>query len=352
MRLPFIIVSLLCALVLAACGSDDSDSSSGGTAQTTQQEQGSTESAFPVTIEHKYGSTTIDKQPERVVVVGLRDQDALLALGVVPVATTEWYGKHPGAIFPWAKEALGSAKVPTVLTNTDGVQIEKVAAQRPDLIVGVYSGLTQKEYDALSKLAPVVAQPKDKVDYGSTWQEEQLTIGKAVGQPEKAQELVTKTEKLIADTAAEHPEFKGKSAAMISDYQGIFVYGPQDVRTATLESLGFVYPKALADAFPDEFGGQLSDEKVDAVDVDALVWFADGDRSLDELKSDPVYSKLNVRKEERDIFILLKDRVYEPISFPSVLSMPLLMKELAPRLAAAVDGDPSTSTDQQAAPQG
>ena len=68
--------------------------------------------AFPVTIEHKYGSTTIESEPKRVVVVGLREQDALLALGVVPVATTEWFGKHPGAIFPWAKDELGSAKVP------------------------------------------------------------------------------------------------------------------------------------------------------------------------------------------------------------------------------------------------
>ncbi|MDA0183095.1 iron-siderophore ABC transporter substrate-binding protein [Solirubrobacter phytolaccae] len=346
MRLPFILLTCLCALVLAACGSDDTESSSDSA---PAAEQGTTEaSAFPVTIEHKYGSTTIESEPKRVVVVGLRDQDALLALGVVPVATTEWFGKHPGAIFPWAKEALGSGKEPVVLTNTDGVQIEKVAAQRPDLIVGVYSGLTQKEYDALSKLAPVVAQPKDKVDYGSTWQEEQLTIGKAVGQPEKAQQLVDDTEQLIADTAAEHPEFKGKTAAEVTDYQGVFVYGPQDVRTATLESLGFVFPKPLADAFPDEFGGQLSDEKLDALDVDALVWLADGDRSVDELKQDPVYSKLNVRKEERDVFILLEDRVYEALSFPSVLSMPLLMKELAPRLAAAVDGDPSTSTDQQA----
>lgn len=30
-----------------------------------------------------------------MVVVGLREQDALLALGVVPVATTEWFGEHP-----------------------------------------------------------------------------------------------------------------------------------------------------------------------------------------------------------------------------------------------------------------
>jgi iron complex transport system substrate-binding protein len=338
----------MCALVFAACGEDDASTTTSDSGNAPAEQSGKAESgAFPVTIEHKYGSTTIESEPKRVVVVGLRDQDALLALGVVPVATTEWFGKHPGAIFPWAKEALGDAPEPTVLTNTDGIQIEKVAAQRPDLIVGVYSGITQKEYDALSKLAPVVAQPKDKVDYGSTWQEEQLTIGKAVGQPTKAQELVDKTDKLIADTAAQHPEFKGKTAAEITDYQGYFVYGPQDVRTATLESLGFVYPPALEDAFPDEFGGNLSDEKIDALDVDALVWIADGDRTPEQIKQDSVYSKLKVSKEDRDVFVLAKDRVYEALSFPSVLSMPLLMKELTPRLAAAVDGDPSTSTAQQ-----
>lgn len=218
----------------------------------------------------------------------------------------------------------------------------------PDLILGIYSGLTKKDYDSLSKLAPVIAQPKGQVEYGSSWQDEQLITGKAVGQPKKAQELVDEAEKLIAGVAAEHPEFKGKTAANISDYQGIFVYGPQDVRTRTFEALGFTYPDELRKAFPNDFGGQLSDERVDAVDVDALVWFADGDRSVEELKRDPVYSKLRVRKEGRDVFIGAKDRVYEATSFPSVLSLPTLMKELVPRLAAAVDGDPGTPTDETA----
>src|SRR5262245_38105575 len=51
--------------------------------------------AFPVTSEHKFGATTITAKPERVVAVGLVEQDALLALGVVPVATREWYGARP-----------------------------------------------------------------------------------------------------------------------------------------------------------------------------------------------------------------------------------------------------------------
>jgi iron complex transport system substrate-binding protein len=160
--------------------------------------------AFPVTIDHKYGSTTIDAAPKRVVVVGLREQDPLLALGVVPVATTEWYGEHPGAIFPWAKDELGDAPVPAVLDDTDGIQIEKVAAQRPDLILGVYSGMTAKEYSALSKIAATVAQPKGKPDFGTSWQEDTLLTGEAIGKPKQAQELVDETEKLVAATAAKH----------------------------------------------------------------------------------------------------------------------------------------------------
>ena len=233
-----------------------------------------------------------------------------------------------------------------MLSQTDGLEIEKIAAQRPDLIVAIYSGVTKKEYATLSKLAPVVAQPKGEVDYGSSWQEETLISGKAVGRPRQAQRLVDKTEKLIAEAAAEHPEFKGQTAVNVSDYQGIWVYGPQDVRTRMLEQLGFIYPEELRGAFPKEFGGQLSDEKVDTLDVGALVWFADGDRTVKELKSEPVYSKLKVRKEGRDVFIRANDRVYDATSFPSVLSMPTLLKELVPRLAAAADGDPETSTDQ------
>lgn len=344
LALPLALVAAL-MLVLAGCGSDsDSGSSDSGSTTRAAADPG----AFPVTIENKFGKTTIEQEPKRVVVAGYREQDALLALGVVPVATTEWYGKHPGAIFPWAKDELGSAKLPTVLQATDGYEIEKIAAQRPDVIIAIYSGLKKKDYDALSKIAPVVAQPKGLVDYGTSWQQETLLTGQAVGRNEQAKQLVASTEKLIADAAAEHPEFKGQTAANVTDYQGVYVYGPEDVRSRMLVDLGFTYPKELENAFPDDFGGQLSDEKIDAIDVGALVWFADGDRTPAQLKKEPVYAELNVRKEGRDIFVLGDDRVYEATSFPSVLSMPTLLKELVPRLAAAADGDPKTSTDQDA----
>jgi iron complex transport system substrate-binding protein len=337
MRLGHLFPIAAVALVaLAGCGSEGE----GADAATEASEA----SAFPVTIEHKYGSTTIESEPKRVVVAGMREQDALLAMGVVPVATTEWYGDHPGAIFPWAKDELGDAKPPEVLSQNDGLEIEKIAAQRPDLILAVYSGMTKKEYEALSQLAPVVAQPKGKVDYGSSWQQETLMSGRAIGQPERARELVAETDKLIAEAAAEHPEFKGKSAATVTDYQGIFVYGPQDVRTTMLEQLGFDFPDALGAATPDEFGGQLSDEKVDLLDVGALLWFANpGPQKT--IEENPIYSRLPVHTEGRDVFLAEKGTLYEATSFISVLSIPLLVDQLVPKLAAAADGDPETDPD-------
>src|SRR4051812_30115549 len=125
-RLPGLACLLASVIALAACGSSDSASESSNNANITN-DPGAEEAAFPATIRHRYGTTTITHAPKRVVVVGLREQDALLALGVVPVATTEWYGDHPGAIFPWAKKALGNAPLPKKLDFTDGVEFEKVA---------------------------------------------------------------------------------------------------------------------------------------------------------------------------------------------------------------------------------
>ena len=165
--------------------------------------------------------------------------------------------------------------MPVKLSFTDGIQYEKVAALAPDLILAIYSGLNQKDYVTLSKIAPVVAQPPGEVDWGSSWQEEITITGQAVGKAAEAEKLKAKAEQQLAEAAAAHPEFKGQTAAVASPYQGIYVYGPQDARSRLMTDLGFTFPKPLEDIGGKEFGGQLSDEKVDLLDVGTLLWFAE-----------------------------------------------------------------------------
>jgi iron complex transport system substrate-binding protein len=328
---------LVSCLLLAGCGGDDESAPAASGSAAAEPEPG----ALPVTIEHKFGSTTVESAPERVVVAGLREQDSLLALGIVPVGTTEWYGEHPGAIFPWAEEALGDAPRPEVLDFTDGLEFEQIAGLRPDLIIAVYSGLTKKDYTTLSKIAPTIAQPPGQVDWGSSWQDEIVTVGRAVGRPERAEKLRDEAEALLAAAAAEHPEFTGQTAAVATPYQGIWVYGPQDARSRLLTDLGYTFPDALRDVGGDEFGGQLSSEKLDLLDVGTLLWFANPGPAK-KVRDSKVYRRLKVRTEGRDVFLPETGDLYEATSFISVLSIPLLVDELVPRLAAAADGDPAT----------
>ncbi|WP_240777381.1 iron-siderophore ABC transporter substrate-binding protein [Nonomuraea basaltis] len=300
--------------------------------------------AFPVTMAHKYGSTTIPAAPKRVVTVGLVEQDALLALGVVPVATTEWFGGHPGAIGPWAKDKLGSATVPQVLKDTgSGPQLEKIAALNPDLIIGLYSGLTQEQYTTLSKIAPTVAQPKEYIDYGIPWDELTKKAGIAVGKAAEGEALVKQVEDRFAQVRKEHPEFKGATALMATVYEGYFVFGSQDARSRLLGSLGFQLPTDLDKAIGDKFGANISRERLDLLDTDAIVWsVTDIPKGQAELHGDSVYKGLKVATEGREVFLQESTPQGDSVAFLTVLSLPYVLDMLVPKLATAVDGDPAT----------
>ncbi|MFD0313293.1 iron-siderophore ABC transporter substrate-binding protein [Streptomyces flavalbus] len=352
-RAPRLAAALASALLLltaaTACGGDDSDPGSDATGAGAEASAPG-DAAFPVTLAHKYGSTTIKSAPERIVTVGLTDQDAVLALGEVPVGTTEWLGGYPGAIGPWAKDRLGGADVPTVLKDTGtGPQVEKIAALRPDLILALYGGLTKEQYTTLSKFAPVVAQPKEYNDYGIPWQELTEKVGQALGKPDEAARAVKETEDAIAAAAAEHPEFQGATALMATPYEGMFVFGSQDPRSRLLTGLGFELPADLDRAIGDQWGANISKERTDLLDQDALVWFVgDVAKDADKLHEDASYQDLGVVREGREVFVAESTDYGHASSFVTVLSLPYVIERLVPQLSAAVDGEPATKVTQPA----
>ena len=94
---------------------------------------------------------------QRVVSAGFTEQDDLLALGVIPIAVTEWFGAEPFGVWPWAQSALGDAQ-PMMLNLNDGIQTEPIAALKPDLIVAINAGRDEDTYKKLSAIAPTVPQ--------------------------------------------------------------------------------------------------------------------------------------------------------------------------------------------------
>ncbi|MGP4109516.1 iron-siderophore ABC transporter substrate-binding protein [Streptomyces sp. 4N509B] len=344
-------VAVSAALLLgtvAGCGRpDDGDSDGGQGAAGGGNGGGSTSvepDAFPVTIEHRYGSTTIDEEPQRIVTVGLTDQDAVLALGKVPVGVTDWLGMHDGAIGPWAEEALGDAERPTLLTDTGtGPQLEEITLLNPDLIIALYDDLTREEYDNLSEIADVVAAPEEFDAWAIPWQDQTRIVGQALGRSEEAEQLVTEVEEDFAAVRAEHPEFEESTAVVATPYEGFFVYGSRDPRSRLLTDLGFSLPEELDAAIGDDFGASISRERTDLLDQSAALWIvADPEADAEALHDDGIYGDLAVVSEGREVFVDETSGYGAAFSFGTVLALPYVVDRLVPQLDTAIDGDPST----------
>src|SRR5918999_339427 len=121
MRRTAAVAALLAAAVLlAGCGDD------GPTGTATSSSEGPAAAGFPVTVTHKLGSVTIEREPQRVVALDFPSADAVIALGTIPVGMYE-VDYVDGGIQSWTKEALGGER-PELLKTTSGFPLEKIAA--------------------------------------------------------------------------------------------------------------------------------------------------------------------------------------------------------------------------------
>ncbi|MCX5157169.1 iron-siderophore ABC transporter substrate-binding protein [Streptomyces sp. NPDC060334] len=329
--LPRVAVAATAALALAACGGGDSDK-----ADTAKSgETGSAAGAFPVTLEHKYGSTTIAEQPRKVVTLGLSDQDAVLALGVKPVGAVDWFKEQPYGKWPWAKDLWGSAP-PQVVGERDEYNMEKIAALKPDLIIAQYSGMKKEQYDTLSKIAKVVAQPKGSEDYQATWQVMTEQIGKALGKDAETEKLIAGIDARFKAVRDKHPEWKGKTVSVGEPYEpGKFsAFSPKDPKVIFLSEMGFTTSEAYRTALGKENVADLSSERLDVMEADRTVWLGTAETEA-AMKADPLYQKTKVHQEKRDLFLPYDNPdIGAALSFNTVLSIPYAIDQVVPKLEA------------------
>lgn len=337
LRRPALFAATALCVLTSACGGDDDEPAAAG----GQSAPAASASAFPAEIEHRFGTTTIPSEPKRIVTLGYTDQDAFLALGSAPVATTDWMG-FEGGVGPWATEALGDAPMPKLLKDTDGIPVEEIASLEPDLITALYSDLTRKEFAMLSNLAPVLAPPEGTLDFGIDWRDTVRVAGEATGKADEAAELVADVEGQERAAAEEHPEFRGQQAAMAMYFEGYWVYGPTDPRMRLLETLGFEIPPAFAKLTDGQYAREISSERLDLLDVDALVWLNE-DADQKYVDADPLYTDLSVEEEGRAV--VAGSELSKAIGFVSPLSLPYTLEHLVPALGKAVDGDPATPAE-------
>ncbi|GAA2263477.1 iron-siderophore ABC transporter substrate-binding protein [Streptomyces atrovirens] len=334
--IPRVVVAAVAALALTACGGGTDDSSSDKDSSSPAG-AGARSAAFPVTVEHKYGSTTIEEEPKKVVTLGLSDQDAVLALGVKPVGAVDWFKEKPYGKWPWTKELWGS-DTPEIVGERDEYNMEKIAALQPDLVVAQYSGMKKEQYDTLSKFTKVVAQPKDHPDYGAPWQEMTRQIGKALGKDDRAEKLISDIDAQFKTVRDEHPEFGGLTLAVADSFEAgkYSAFTRTDPKAIFFKELGFrLKPEIDELAKPGWNVAELSAEKLNVLDVDRLVWVTSSTDANDRIKAEPLYRKLKVSQDGRDLFVPYQDPdIGAAFSFNTVLSIPYAIEEITPLITA------------------
>jgi iron complex transport system substrate-binding protein len=329
-NIPRVAVAAAAALALTACG--------GGTENTgsaSSGEKSATSAAFPVTVEHKYGSTTIDEEPKKVVTLGLSDQDAVLALGVTPAGAVDWFKEDPYGKWPWAKDKWGDTP-PEIVGERDEYNIEKIAKLEPDLVIAQYSGMKKEQYDTLSEFTKVVAQPKGHEDYQAPWQDMTRQIGKALGKEAETEKLIDGIDARFKAVRDEHPEWKGKTVTVGEPYEpGKFsAFSPKDPKVIFLTEMGFTTSKTYRDALGKENVADLSVERLDVMEADRTVWLGTPETEK-TMKADPLYKKTKVHQDKRDLFLPYDSPdIGAALSFNTVLSIPYAIDEVVPMLEA------------------
>lgn len=267
----------------------------------------------PVTIAHAFGETTVPAAPSRVVSAGLTEQDDLLAVGVVPVAVTKWFGDQPSGVWPWAQEKLGSA-TPTVLSLDNGIQVDAIAALKPDLIVAVNAGLDAETYRKLAGIAPTVAQSGGDAFF-EPWKDQAATIGRAVFKQEQMTQIIAAVDEKFA--RASQPAFADRSVALMR------IGTPVDLDADTVSGWRTDFLAAM--------GLRVATR---AADADVVIWPTETDAQRTALPADPVIAGLASTRPGRNVFTT--GDLAAAIAYASPLSYPVVADLLPPLLVKAL----------------
>ncbi|TYR80054.1 iron-siderophore ABC transporter substrate-binding protein [Priestia megaterium] len=287
------LLTLLTVLVLAlaACGNANEKENGG------KKEGESKEEAY--TVEHAMGKTEIKGTPKRVVVLTNEGTEALLAMGVKPVgAVQSWLGD------PWYDHIKGDMEDVEVVGVEHEVTLEKIAALKPDLIIG--NKMRQEAvYDKLSAIAPTVFSETLRGD----WKENFKLYAKALNHEEKGNEVLSQFDAHVEELKQQLGDKVNQEVSVVRFMAGnARIYYTDSFSGVIFDQLGFKRVKEQEEIFTadNKLGNLAIDvgkEVIPKMDGDVLFYFTyapvNDPKALateKEWTSDPLWKNLSVVK--------------------------------------------------------
>jgi iron complex transport system substrate-binding protein len=278
------LISIFTILLLAACGAGEDES------KNTAEEPKEKEESY--TVEHAMGTTTLEKTPEKVVILTNEGTEALLALGVTPVgAVQSWTGD------PWYDHIAEDMKDVQVIGVESQVNVEAIAALQPDLIIG--NKMRQEDiYEQLKAIAPTVFAE----DLRGNWKNNFELYAKAVNKEEKGKEVLAAYDQRIEDLKEKLGDKVNTEVSMVRFMAGdVRIYHKDSFSGVILEQIGMARPESQNKEDFAEKG--VTKERIPAMDGDILFYFTydEGDGKATEVEKewieDPLFQNLEVAKK-------------------------------------------------------
>jgi len=313
------LLSSLALLATSACGQDTAQpAASPSTGAVPSQ------GAYPRTVEHELGSTTLETAPQRIV-CGTDGGElcSLLALGVQPVG----YGLRQDPTPTWLTglvDGLDSYDLSGGETN-----FERIAAWAPDLVLVQKGFATPETLPRFTDVALTVATSF------ADWRTNLRQVGQAVGLEEQAGALEAEKDALVAEARTRLPaSATGLRLNAIAAFDDGSIYVLNDQSPAGKLSAALGLAPLPGQATEGEVVDLLSAEQLSAVDGDLLLLlhFGDGD-GMPALQEKSVYQDLAV-VQAGNVVDLTKDES-DAIYFDSVLTIEPNLALLERLVAAA-----------------
>ncbi len=306
-------------LLLAPYGCGDGGSGAGG--DTTSETR---------TVRHAMGEAEVPAEPGKIVAVtGQMDLDALLALGIQPVAAGANF-EDDTAVNPWSEEKLEDDV--EVFRFRPEVNVEQVATFEPDLIIG-HEGWMEPVYDQISQVAPTVVVPYDGGVEGedAMWYEPMRIVARAVDREERGEEVLSEIETALEqgrERLSGLGDLKVSVFTALEGYQAY--YTPQSYPGYVLEQLGLDRPEAQKEipaGVEDPSGIEFSNERLDILDADVAFCLNFGEEEyLDGWESRPLFRSLEV--VEGGNYVRLSEAESNYWYYPTVFTPSLMIESL------------------------